>query len=97
MKLETIYDRLKTRFIRFTPMDPRGKPSVTHDHEIDDEGDLVAYLPEDDTNLVFMCRADSEAEIHDDHILVRNGDGILFKIEFLDLKARRRLEARLLL
>lgn len=97
MKLETIYDRLKTRFIRFTPIYPLGRSVVTHDHEIDDEGDLVAFLPDDDTNLVFMCRAEAEAELHDDHVLVRNEDGILFKIEFLELKARKRLKARLFL
>lgn len=97
MELKTAYDRLKTRFIRFTPLEPKGKPVVTHDHEIDEDGDLVAYLPDDDTNLVFLCSAEAQTEVHDDHLLVRNGDGILFRIEFLDLKARKRLEARLFL
>lgn len=95
--LETAYNKLKTKLIRFTPLEPRGRTVVTHDHEVDEEGDLVAYLPDDDTNLVFVCRTNARAEVHDDHLLVRNQDGILFKIEFLETKARRRLEARLLL
>lgn len=96
MKLETAYQRLRTRLIRITPLEPRGRSIETHDHEIDD-GDLVAYLPTDDTNLVFMCHADQDAELHDDHLLVRNGDGILAKIQFLETRPLRRLEARALL
>lgn len=95
--LETAYKRLKTKFIRFTPMDPRGKAVVTHDHEIDEDGDLVAYLPDDETNLVFMCKAAIQPEIHDDHLLVRNDDGILFKIQFLEMKTQKKLENRILL
>lgn len=95
--LESAYIKLKTRFIRITPMDPKGKSVTTHDHEVDDEGDLVAYLPDDETNLVFVCRTNAQAEVHDDHLLVRNRDGILFKIQFLETRPIKRLLARVLL
>lgn len=95
--LEKAYEKLKTRFIKITPVDPRGKPVITHDHEIDDDDDLVAYRPEDDMNLVFMCSAKTIAQVNDDHLMVRNQDGILFKIQFLEYKPRKKLEARIVL
>jgi hypothetical protein len=91
------YEKLKTRFIRITPMDPKGKSVTTHDHEIDDEGNLVSYLPNDETNLFFMCSTNDQAEVHDDHLLVRNRDGILFKIQFLETRPIKRLLQRVLL
>lgn len=95
--LEIAYTKLKTKLIKITPIEPKGKSTTTHDHEIDDDNDLVAYLPDDDTNLAFMCNINIPVQIEKDHLLVRNQDGILFKIQFLETKPISKLEQRILL
>lgn len=97
ISLEIAYEKLKTTLIKIIPVEPKGKSTTTHDHEIDEDGDLVAYLPDDDTNLVFKCDCSLPAQIMEDHILVKNQDGIIFKIQFLETKPLKKLEKRLLL
>lgn len=98
VSLEKAYNKLRTEWIRVKIGD--NKWITTHEHQIDEEGDWVAFDPGNEMNYILVVDPNTIVKIHDDHISFpyeECDELIEVKIQFLDSKPLDKLDVRMMI
>lgn len=95
-----IYRKLRTRLVRIRVREPYkdwGAWTTTHDHEIDEEGDLVVAGPHDRCDIILSCPPDKTARVLEDRLELLDKDARWIQLQFLETRPRKKLQERVLL